>query len=449
MATKRERIRLIGLKIRNLYRIEAAELEFGPDVGLYEITGNNREGKTSLLRIIMGLIMGKKYVSENALNDQAGKDSGEVKGIFDNGFQIERRNVSARNPKGTLVVVDADGGKHGQATIDGWLGAGAGWLSLGSLRALPEAKLTEVLLSIGQNPDLPKEVEALDQTIAVLVGDRSPWYSQKQRAERTRRPEGDRPEAVDVSAESAVLATLTERAASRVKVEGEIASDRRAAAEKERQAEEIEEQLEGIRLQARTLKERQAQLLVEADRERRTAEAMVSDLEAMQDPAQEIQEVKDRLAAAEDLNTILEPWKDWDRAQDEVKTAGEKIREYDAVINDHRAKKSSLLAEAGIPVRGIGFTEEGQPLLYDRPLDLASGRQWIDFEVDVAVAKDPDLRLVLLDEAHGMDQEGMQGLKDEMDTNDLMAVAVRIEPSGVGEVIVCDGGRAWNVERSE
>ena len=65
----------------------------------------------------------------------------------------------------------------------------------------------------------------------------------------------------------------------------------------------------------------------------------------------------------------------------------------------------------------------------------------------MATAKDPDLRLVLIDEAHGMDQEGMQGLKDEMDAKDLMALAVRIEPSGVGEVIVCSGGKAWNVEK--
>ena len=176
-------------------------------------------------------------------------------------------------------------------------------------------------------------------------------------------------------------------------------------------------------------------------------ESMEEYYHTLNDPEFEIEQVEAKISEASEITTALEPWKAWERAQEEISEAGLEIGAANEQIALLRAEKRELLAGAGIPVRGLTFTDEGDVQLYGRALDVASGRQWVDFEVDVAVARDQDLRAVLIDEADNVDPEGMAALCEDMERHDLTAFVSRIEPSGAGEVIVCSGGRAWNVVR--
>ena len=103
------------------------------------------------------------------------------------------------------------------------------------------------------------------------------------------------------------------------------------------------------------------------------------------------------------------------------------------------AKERALLADAGIPVEGLSFDEEGEIILNGRPLAVASGSEKIQMAVDVAVAADPDLKACLVDEANDMDLEMMEALYERALATGFQIFVCRIGLEGKGHVEVVDG----------
>jgi len=445
---KREGIKLAGLDIQRLYRIEAAELEFSGKAGVVEVTGKNKAGKTSLLRSILALLGGGKAIAEDPRNDKGGGTS-ISSGRFTNGYTITRRPTPA-NPKGNLIVEAPDGGKHGQTLVSSWLGNGA--FDLHALRkyATKPKELVPILLSIATDPDLPAKLRDVRRSIEGLKDERSPWYSAKQRSERTKRPDGSRPEPVDVSAEAAKLDELRSIGEERAGAIFDADVARGAADEAGRNVERqrnhidgLEEDLEQIKREIADAKEG----LEAVEATKKTADEVAAELEekaqGFPDPSEEIAEVRDRLADADARNAELDPWKDWDRAQEELEEARAMIAGYNSELEELKTKERDLLAKSGVDIPGLSFDEEGLPLLHGRPLDAASGREWVEFSAAVAFAHDPELRVALVDEAEGVDADGMEALAELAREKDFQLFLCRINPAGVGEVVVCDDGKAW------
>ena len=91
-------LKLIGLDIQNRYRIRAARLEFSPEGGITEITGDNKSGKTSLARTILDLFGIKGKRPADPRNDEAGEDEpSRVVATFTEGYRLKRKSTPA-NP---------------------------------------------------------------------------------------------------------------------------------------------------------------------------------------------------------------------------------------------------------------------------------------------------------------------------------------------------------------
>lgn len=424
---KREGIKLAGLDIRNLYRIEAAELEFSGEAGIVEVTGKNKAGKTSLLRSIMALVLGGKAVAGDPRKDDAGASS-MTSGRFSNGYTITRRPTKA-NPKGNLVVEGPDGGKHGQKLVSSWLGNGA--FDLHALRkyATRPRELVPILLAVATDPDLPAKLENFRAMREETERARSPWYSAKQRAERTKRPEGERPERVDVSKEMSELERLEGDQEARDREERLLVQWREAAVAKAERIAELETELAGKRAVLENLE--------------KEIEGTEKALEETEDKSEEILAVREKIADADAINEALEPWKEWDRAQDELEEAKDRIAGFNEDLEGLKAAERKLLAESGVDIPGLSFDDDGLPLLHGRPLDAASGREWVEFSAAVAFAHDPELRVALVDEAEGVDADGMEALAELAREKDFQLFLCRINPAGVGEVVICEDGKAW------
>ena len=117
-------------------------------------------------------------------------------------------------------------------------------------------------------------------------------------------------------------------------------------------------------------------------------------------------------------------------------------------LKEQKSEEVKLLDEAGIPVKGIGFDEEGNPQLNGRSLAVASGRERIEVAVTVALAADPEIRVCLVDEANDLDLEALESLDALAKEHQFQIWVVRIGLEGDGE-IVCEDGVAKDREESE
>lgn len=436
-------IYITEVTVENLYRLKAAHVTLDPKGGLVVVMGKNRQGKTSFLRALAGVLGGKGHVADQPINTESETGTGFVTLRLDNGFRIERY-CSPGDPKGKLDVVGADGTRHGQTQLNDWLGRHA--FDPLAFFTLAADRQREVLLSLGTDPELPAKLKRLDEERQKLYDSRVPWNRQLQRAQRVASPEGDRPAKVDTTAEVERLQALQGKKDARDKALKEAdtvltraTTQKQLAEEKAKEVVELEEKLEQAIRQRDALWANHSALETEGG-------AMKEAADALPNPVVEIEEVQGRIAAADAIMEELEPWHEYDRAQTEKKEAEAEAGALTEQIAAIDQQKTDMLRNAGIEIPGLDFDPEGMPLLWDQPLELASGRERIVMGARAAILADPDLRVCLLDSADPVDDEGMRELLDIAQESNFQLVLCRIEPTSFGELIYVDDGIAQQKE---
>lgn len=477
-------IHVVGVEVRNFHRLEVAQVEHVPGQGLVRVTGLNRQGKTSLLKAVAACLGGAAEVRRSPVRVHAVEVPGEEPmGIeeggsitrlhLSNGFRLTRTYTEAM-PKGYLVVQGPDGGRHGQAKLDGWLGPLA-FDPLG-FYGLKADRQREVLLAMGTDPDLPAKLEANRAARAAVYEERTPWIAQQRAAVRITQPPGERPTPVDTRAELARMGELQalERQRSDLLREHdrEVEVARRRADDKRREAasmvegahadlDELNEDLRVHRervadLERRLAEQRDAVALVgqRVQEQEQVVVRLTQELEQLPepdevplppppmlpaDPTAAMDAVRRRLEEAEAVQEALKPWQRWDEAKasrDEAFAHVERLTaQHEALVQQER----DLVAAAGIPVPGLTFGEGGEPLLNGLPLEVASGAERIQLAVQVAIQADPQLRIALVDEANDMDLESLAELDRLARAHDFQVWACRLGLEGAGEVVVHDG----------
>lgn len=444
MASTKQGITVVGVEATNFHRLTFAHVELIPGEGLVRVTGKNGAGKTSLLRSIRAALGGAGEVLPESVNAGSEDKTGLVKLTLSNGFTVTRRFTEAQ-PKGYLTVEGADGGKHSQTKLAEWLGP----LSFDPLAFfdLKPERQREILLSLGGDHDLPAKLEQLRRARASKYEERTPWISTKRRASQVEKPAGERPEPVDVSAELRRMGALQKAERERADALREVAALRQLRRTAEENQLRVSNRITEIRAQLHKEEAALEALRAEGMKldERIDAGAFAAD--EMPDPARELDEVRDRMAAAESVQKALQPWEAWERAQQEAAGAAATVEVLTAAIDALDQQEAALIASAGIPVEGLGFSQDGGPLLNGRPLAVASGAERIRLAVGVALAANPDLRIALVDEANDMDLEGLKALDELARAHGFQVWAARIGLEGPGEIVVEDGkARAREVE---
>ena len=442
----KERITIIEAHVTNFHRITAAEVKFVPGRGLVRVTGKNRAGKSTVLDAISSTLAGAGAV--RPMPRRLGTEEGEqslTRLLLSNGFTLSRRYTDA-NPKGHLTVAGPDGGRHGQRILDGW----AGPLSFDPLAffSLKQERQTEIVLSLGSDPELPTKLADLRKERAEKYAERTPRISAKRKAAQEKKPAGERPEPVDVSFEMRRLGELqqverdrddlirgTERqreeaerkaqqdirdaAAAAEQVDRGLAEAVRDADSAERKVAQLREELaeaERDEIQLRALVKsitdtyQNARAVVDRLTSPELAASAIPDPELPPDPFEEMGEVRDRLEASSVVDAAIEPWRAWDRSREELEQATLDVDALTNTMGQLELQEKKLVRSAGIPLPGVTFADDGSLLLNDLPLQLASGAEKIELAVRVAIAVDPELGIVLVDEANDIDLDGIEKL---------------------------------------
>lgn len=432
----KERATILQMDVEDVQGIRVAHLERIPGRGLVKVTGKNGAGKSSLLKAIRGAMGGKAEVHERVVNDASEDGKASVEIVLSNGWRLVRRHTEA-NPKGSLTVEGPDGGKHGQTRLNEMLGP----LSFDPLAffGLKPERQREILLSLGTDPDLPGKLDGIRADRSALEEERRPFNSELQRIQRTEKPEGARPEPVDVSTETKRLQEL--QAAQRehqdihravARAQDGVGAAQASVDQAEARIRKLEEELAA----ARTQRDEQVRLREEAKARLRDAQATA---DASTDPTPDIEAIMARLDQASAVERALEPWKEWDRAQARVKEVKVQSEALTIRIDALKEQEQELMASAALPVPGLTFDDAGEPMLNNRPLALASGGERIRCAVAVAIAADSDVGICLIDEANDLDPEGLEELDRLGHEHGFQIWSCRIGLEGPGDVVVADG----------
>ncbi len=110
----------------------------------------------------------------------------------------------------------------------------------------------------------------------------------------------------------------------------------------------------------------------------------------------------------------------------------------DAKLTAIAAEKAVGLATATFPLKELSFDDTG--VTYNGiPLAQASGKEKRIVGVAIAMASNPELRVLRIDEGESLDSEGLAHIAQLADENDYQVWMSRVDESGTAGVVIEDG----------
>ena len=104
------------------------------------------------------------------------------------------------------------------------------------------------------------------------------------------------------------------------------------------------------------------------------------------------------------------------------------------------AEKAAMLAAATFPVDGLGFGADGGVTFQGVPLAQASGAERIRVSMAVALAANPEIRVVLIRDASLLDEDSMAAVVAMAEAADAQVWLERVGTADPGAVVIVDGG---------
>lgn len=483
-------MQIVKLTTKNFKALRLLEID---DAGsVVTLSGDNGSGKSSVLQAIGAALGGKAYQPERPVHGDA--DRGEVSILLDDGTKI---GLTVR-PDGTrsLTLIGPDGIKIGEPQK--WLDRQLGALAFDplafaqqkpkdqaeQLRKVIGLDLTEIdrqiaaleveRLSLGRDKDqadgaakrLPRYADAPAAPIDVV-----PLHMAAQSRESALSKRADLEErATTADSEASVcdadVAEFDRRMGRRAAVEAERTAKAHAeidaeVAEWQRQREELARQLAALDVKIASAAERktaaraavaaeldhaaeglQAQrtkAAIRASTLRAQAAAYRRDLDAVQVP--DAGEVEAKIAAATEANRKVAANATALAADNAAAAALTLWRDCNEQIASLRRQRLATIRACAMPVDGLGFDDDGLVTFNERPLADASHAQQVITGMAIALAGNPRLRIVLMDEANSLDRKSLALVCAKAVELNAQVWMARIE-GGDGAIVIEAGERA-------
>lgn len=400
-------MRIVSLTAENVKRLRAVEIT--PDGNVVTITGRNAQGKTSVLDAIWLALGGGAAAKGTVRPIRDGEDHASV--TLDLGDVVVTRTW--RGERTTLTVTSADGAKY--ASPQGMLDSLVGRLSFDPLEftRLRPLEQRQALLDL---VDLPVDIDALDRNRRAL-------FDQRTAVGR----EGKSVGVVSVDASLPEAETSASQLVAQIREAQEIERlnhDERHMLERARQRVDATTAEIG---RLTTQLERDAEALSEL-------EATVATLPAIPDVAA----IEAALAGVEETNAAI-------RANNSARERSERVKslraEYDrltAEIGELDRAKAAALANADLPVPGLGF-DDGSVTFHGVPFSQASSAEQIRVSLAMAMALNPKLRVIRILDGSLLDAENLALVAEAADANDYQVWVERVADSTESAVVIEDG----------
>jgi hypothetical protein len=423
-------MKIVRFAAENFKRLKAVEIV--PNGNIIEIRGKNAQGKSSVLDGIECLFAGGNVLPKQPIRRgaEAARLIGHVQ--TDQGELVITRKFTAA---GSNVVVEAASGarfRSPQHMLDELIGAIA-FDPLKFNRMEPKKQL-----------DALRQVVRLDVDIDALDGQNARDYERRTEVNRdVKRLRGQASGIqypADLPATPADIAALTERLrqagdqnvelerrkARRQAAAAEAALERRTAAQRRSEVEELRRRAEELDRTAGELEAHAGQ-----------TETQLAEAPPLAEPV-DTTELVNALEAARTVNAHLDAKARRETLEAEAVALEARAAELTAAMEARTEAKRAAIAAAPMPVAGIGFGD-GEVLFNDLPLDQASQAEKIRVSVALAMAANPTLKVLCVRDGSLLDQDSWRLLAELVESADYQCWVECTDNDGKTGIIIEDG----------
>lgn len=410
-------MKIIELRAANVKRLRAVRIT--PDGVMQVIGGRNAQGKSSVLDAIWLALGGRDASSATARPIRDGEEAASV--TLDLGEHIVERTWAAGSGTSKLTVKSKDGATYSRPQE--MLNALVGRLSFDPLEftRMSGREQRDTLLKL---IDLPIDLDALDAERAALYDSRRLIGQQRKALGAIPYVDPDAP--VEEQPAADVLRRIADGQEHNRLIEERKARLSWMDGDHERVSAQVE------RLRAELAEAEQKLTDIEKGRES-AREALREagdpvDLTALQS---ELDGLEAANAAARANRGALDKAAEADALDDEYAAKS-------AAIDQVDRQKADALAEARMPVDGLGIDDDG--LTFNGiPLTQASSAEQIRVSVAMGMALNPKLRVLMVRDGSLLDEDAMQAIREQVEDGDFQLFIERVGDSDEGAVIIEDG----------
>jgi energy-coupling factor transporter ATP-binding protein EcfA2 len=414
-AIKSDRLRIIRFEAENIKKLRAVEIT--PDGNIIQITGANGSGKSSVLDAIAYALAGARAIDSQPVRQ--GETSARIQ--LDLGEIIVTRKFN-EDGKSTLLVEAADGGKFSspQNILDRLIGA----LTFDPL-AFSRMDPKDQLQALRKVVPIDIDIDALDRLNAATFEERTGVNRRVKelaaQAEGVKVPSGLPAKPVDIS----VLLTQMEDAASTNAAISAKSESRRAQADR-----------------AVRLREDAAKLVAQAGE----IETEMAFWDALPEPV-DTAGLRAQVEQARTVNAGIELRTKRFDLEAQHQRAMVESQELTDDIETNNAKKAAAVGRATMPVPGLSFGD-GEVILHGLPFSQASSAEQLRSSVAIAMAANPQLRVLRIKDGGLLDEESMALIAEMADTQDYQ---VWVETAGTHRpgIVMEDGAVAFESSKTD
>ncbi|MCC0807546.1 AAA family ATPase [Methylobacterium sp. W2] len=422
-------MKILQLQAENVKRLKAVSIT--PNGNIVEITGRNGQGKSSVLDAIWWALAGTSHIQ--AVPIRKGENEARIR--LDLG-EIKVTRTFKRQEDGTfptkILVESADGARYPspQRMLDSLLGA----LSFDPLA------FTRM--------DGKEQLEALKRFVPGVDFDA---IDKANKADFTKRTDVNR-DARTLRSQAAGISLPEDAPSERIDdaalvEEMERAGEHNTDIERRRARREQTEQqvathvatIDDLRRRAADLRRQADAADAEADGIGELADGLrkkLADAPALPEPIDTLA-LRQRIAEAGRVNALVAQREQRDRIEAQAKDVEAQAAALTKAIEDRTAHRREAIAKAEIPVPGIGFGDD-EILLDGIPFDQASSAEQLRTSVAIAIAMNPKLRVIRVQDGSLLDEDAMRILA-EMAAADYQ-VWIEVVQSGRSAAIVIEDG---------
>jgi energy-coupling factor transporter ATP-binding protein EcfA2 len=428
-------MKIVRLDIENIKRVVAVSIT--PEGHLVEITGKNGAGKTSTLNAIWWALGGRDTVQEQPI--RKGADEGRVDLVLDDYLvtRIFTRPKDGSAPFTTRLEVKRRDGtpvNKPQTTLDSFLGE-LTFDPLAFLRMDPDERF-ELLRSFVPDVDFA-EIE------------RQHKADYDQRTDVNRRAKEARTQAQAIPADMGITGEPIDTAAMVDDLE-RAGLHNTEIAERKARRDKAAAEIESLRADARRMRMEAEKLRKSADELDRYADERVTRATGLDEKlkaAEPLPEpvdtaaLREAIAQANATNVKIEQR---DRRLERMKEAQAFEKESASLTARMEARAqqaAAAIARATIPVEGISFGDLGSRaiLLGGVPFEQASDSQQLRASIDMAIAKNPKLKVILVRDGSLLDHDSLKLVAERAAETDVQVWMERVTEGGPGGFVIEDG----------
>ena len=429
-------MKIIELQAENVKRLRAVTIS--PEGNIVEISGRNGQGKSSVLDAIWWALSGTTNIQAKPIRKgqeeaRISVDLGELKVIRT--FRAREDGTHTTN----LIVENGEGARYQspQKMLDGLLGA-LTFDPLAFTRMDGRAQL-ETLKRFVPGVDFAAIEKASKADFEKRTEVNRAIRSLRSQAISIEFPADTPTERID---DAALVAKMQEA--------GEFNTDLERRRGRREQAEsEIDSQVTAIE----TLRARAVQLRREADDADAEADNInarvvvtrrkLAEAEALPEPIDTL-DLRQRIADAGRINAAVAQRQQRERIEAQVLAAEAASAALTKAIEDRATQKREAIAKADLPVAGIGFGED-EILLNEVPFDQASSAEQLRTSVAIAIAANPTLRVIRIQDGSLLDEEAMRILAEMAQAADYQVWIECVSSGRSAAIIIEDGAVAGSM----